>query len=508
MRFQHWMIVWLMASGWILEGSITMRAYSQTGSANTQTGQVTTQTGPARAETLLNGSSIAVAWLNLETSDVKAVEELLKLAGLPTDDMQWSFIVDFRAKLRESQATEVVLVGEFTSLIQGKPLFSIASKNPSVTKAFLDDALPTVDGVAKVVLGDAVLIGPPERIAALSENKSATADPKLLSKLKESTSDHGMILSIPKKSREMLSVFLLNNPNPDEAKEYLPMLTGFDSLHVTFDETRKALHSEIEFETAPVAEKFHKMLINIAKFDASLPKQYQPRADETAVRWDLESVSQIGQVLQATGGIRLAREQAKAMQSMNNMKQIALALHNFYSAFDTFPPQSLTSKDGKKLLSWRVLILPFIEQQALYEQFHLDEPWDSPHNRTLIDKMPQIFLTPGPDVGKTTYQALLTPNSTFGRPGKPVKFPDITDGTSGTIWMVEVDVADALEWTRPDDYQIKDEESLMKIYKQRDAVPFGFVDGSIRTIPKSLTFDTLKKLLSINGGEVVEAPTP
>jgi len=73
---------------------------------------------------------------------------------------------------------------------------------------------------------------------------------------------------------------------------------------------------------------------------------------------------------------------------------------------------------------------------------------------------------------------------------------------------VEVDVADSLEWTRPDDYQIKDEESLMKIYKQRDAVPFGFVDGSIRTIPKSLTFDTLKKLLSINGGEVVEAPTP
>lgn len=494
MRFRHLVFGGLLAFGWIIGSPHAMRAYGQT--------------GPARAEKLLTGSSIGVAWLNLETSDVKALEELFKLAGLPTDDMQWKSILEFRTKLRESQATEVVVVGEFASLIQGRPLISIASKNPSVTKAYLDDEFPTADGVAKVISGEAVLIGPAERISALAEDKSAKADSKLLSKLRESTSDHGMILSIPKRSREMLSVFLLNNPNPEKAKEYLPMLTGFDSLQVTFGEPRKTLHAEIEFETANVAKQFHQMMMDSAKFDASLPKQYQPRAEETAVKWDLEGLSQIGQVVQATGGIRIAREQAKAMQSMNNMKQLALALHNFYSAFDTFPPQSLTSKDGKKLLSWRVLILPFIEQQALYDQFHLDEPWDSPHNRTLIDKIPQIFVTPGPEVGKTTYQTLLTPDSTFGRPGKPVKFPDITDGTSGTIWMVEVDVADAIEWTKPEDYQVTDKGSLERIYKQRDAVPFGYVDGSVRTIPKSLTFDTLKKLLSINGGEVIEAPNP
>jgi hypothetical protein len=368
--------------------------------------------------------------------------------------------------------------------------------------------MPPAKDVATVVVGEAVLIGPADRIASLAENKSAGADSKLLTKLRAATSDHGVIVSIPKQSREILGVFLLNNPNPNAAKEILPMLTGFDSLLLTLDEGQKKLHADVEFENAPIAKQFHQFLTEGARFDASLPKQYLPRTDETKVRWDLEGISQIRQVVQGTGAIRMAREQAKSMQSMNNMKQIGLAFHNFESAYQTLPPQSLASGDGKKLLSWRVMILPFIEQQALYEQFHLDEPWDSPHNRTLIDKMPQIYVTPGPEVGKTVYQTLLTPNSLFGRQGKPARFPDITDGTSNTIWLAEVDVADAVIWTKPDDYPVANEESLKKLYKQRDIVPFGFVDGSVRQIPKSLTFDTLTKLLSINGGEVVEAPQP
>lgn len=494
MRLRNWMIGGLMAAGWTFGMMDAMRAYGQS--------------GPARAEKLLTGSSIGVVWLNLQTSDVRAWEEMFKLAGLPTEDMQWKSMVEFRNKLIESQATDVVVVGEFTSLVQGKPLISIASKNPSATKAYLDNEMPPTKDIVTWIVGEAVLIGPADRVTALAENKSASADAKLLTKLRAATSDHGVILSIPKPSREMLGVFLLNNPNPNAAKEILPMLTGFDSMQLTLDEGRKKLHADVEFETAAIANRFHQLVIEGARFDASLPNQYLPRAEEASVRWDLEGISQIGQVVQATGAIRVAREQAKAMQSMNNMKQIALAFHNFESAYQTLPPQYLASKDGKKLLSWRVMILPFIEQSELYNQFHLDEPWDSPHNRTLIDKMPQFYVTPGPEVGKTVYQTLLTPNSIFGRQGKPARFQDITDGTSNTIWLTEVDVADAVVWTKPDDYAVDNEESVKKLYKQRDAVPFGYIDGSVRTIPKALTFDTLKKLLSINGGEVVEAPQP
>ena len=95
MRFRHLVFGGLLAFGWIIGSPHAMRAYGQT--------------GPARAEKLLTGSSIGVAWLNLETSDVKALVELFKLAGLPTDDLQWKSILEFRTKLRESQANQCVV---------------------------------------------------------------------------------------------------------------------------------------------------------------------------------------------------------------------------------------------------------------------------------------------------------------------------------------------------------------------------------------------------------------
>ena len=89
------------------------------------------------------------------------------------------------------------------------------------------------------------------------------------------------------------------------------------------------------------------------------------------------------------------RRAAARTQCVNNCKQIVLAFHNYHQQARQLSARILShSKDGKPLLSWRVLILPFLDQQALYDQFHLDEPWDSPHNRTLIAKMPAIFRCP------------------------------------------------------------------------------------------------------------------
>ena len=89
------------------------------------------------------------------------------------------------------------------------------------------------------------------------------------------------------------------------------------------------------------------------------------------------------------------REAARRSQSMNNMKNIMLALLNYESARKAFPAHANYSADGKPFLSWRVHVLPFnLEQQALYDQFHLDEPWDSEHNKTLIARMPEFYLDP------------------------------------------------------------------------------------------------------------------
>ena len=103
--------------------------------------------------------------------------------------------------------------------------------------------------------------------------------------------------------------------------------------------------------------------------------------------------------------------------SAGNLKQIALAFHNFHSTYGALPGVAIVDAKGKALLSWRVAILPFIEEDALYRQFHLDEPWDSKHNKKLLARMPKLYAPtvtgkPGkPNV--TYYQAFTGPDALF-----------------------------------------------------------------------------------------------
>jgi hypothetical protein len=148
--------------------------------------------------------------------------------------------------------------------------------------------------------------------------------------------------------------------------------------------------------------------------------------------------------------VHAAREAARRNQSMNNMKQISIALLNYHDVKKAFPA---AKSEGGSQLSWRVHILPFVEEQALYEQFHLDEPWDSEHNKALIAKMPTIFEVPSAEFppGETSYLAVTGPNTAFGDGRSGMRLRDMVDGTPNTILVVEAD--QSVPWTKPDDYQ-------------------------------------------------------
>ena len=88
------------------------------------------------------------------------------------------------------------------------------------------------------------------------------------------------------------------------------------------------------------------------------------------------------------------REQTRRGICTNNLKQIGRGMHIYHEVNGRLPPAAITDKDGKPLLSWRVAILPYVEQQALYNKFKLDEPWDSPHNKALIEEMPAVYACP------------------------------------------------------------------------------------------------------------------
>jgi prepilin-type processing-associated H-X9-DG protein len=208
--------------------------------------------------------------------------------------------------------------------------------------------------------------------------------------------------------------------------------------------------------------------------------------------------------------VQAAREAARRNASINNMKNIILASLNYEAKRKTYPPHASYDATGKPLLSWRVHLLPLIEQQALYENFHLDEPWDSPHNSKLIAEMPELYLDPSSGIaaseGKTHYLAVVGDQHLIAPADKGRMVKQITDGSSNTIAFVQVGNASAVTWTKPEDWQ-PDENNLMKPFDMLHPGGFivAFADGSIRFLGYDIDPNVFKALLTYAGDEPIDS---
>jgi RNA polymerase sigma-70 factor (ECF subfamily) len=200
-----------------------------------------------------------------------------------------------------------------------------------------------------------------------------------------------------------------------------------------------------------------------------------------------------------------AAEAANRIKSSNNLKQIALAMLNYESAYTRYPPAASVNADGKLLLSWRVQILPFIEQETLYKEFHLDEPWDSEHNKTLIEKMPAIYAGPGvktKEKGMTFYQVLAGAGTAFDDP-KGNKIASITDGTSNTLLVVEA--GEAVPWSKPVDLEYDAEKALPKLGGiLKGGFNMALCDGSVLFVRKKFNEKMLRLFITRADGMVVD----
>ncbi|MCA9050974.1 MAG: DUF1559 domain-containing protein, partial [Planctomycetaceae bacterium] len=213
-----------------------------------------------------------------------------------------------------------------------------------------------------------------------------------------------------------------------------------------------------------------------------------------------------GQQIQMAGALMLpavmqARTAARRAGSRNNLKQIAVALHNFHTTYNRFPHSVGRSDSGEEWLSWRVHLLPFLGQQELYAKFALEEPWDSPTNRPLVEQIPQVYMPPDGDVenGKTTYLLPVGPGTAFeGTWGVHMK--EFQDGTSNTILVVEAAPDRAVYWTQPGDYEFNPELPMNGL---GSAGPGGFnaalADASVRTISFDTPSDAVKAMFTRAG---------
>ena len=202
----------------------------------------------------------------------------------------------------------------------------------------------------------------------------------------------------------------------------------------------------------------------------------------------------------------VAQQGALKTASANNLKIIGLAMHAYADTYrGTFPAAAIYSKDGKPLLSWRVAILPFLDQGNLYKQFKLDEPWDSAHNKKLLDKMPKAYAAPGVDTKgphMTFYRVFSGPGTIFdGKLGQ--RITAIPDGLSNTILVVEA--GEEVPWTKPGLLPYDAGKPLPKLGGVfKDGFTVLLADGSVRFLRRDADVQLLRAAITRNDGQPID----
>jgi hypothetical protein len=181
-------------------------------------------------------------------------------------------------------------------------------------------------------------------------------------------------------------------------------------------------------------------------------------------------------------------EDAKAAR---NIKPIVLAIKRHEETFRAYPPRAVLDDDGKPLLSWRVQMLPFLEERGLFDKFRLSEPWDSPHNIQLLKQMPKVFGDA--EGGWTRYVAPVAHGTLWeGNEG-----PRSVQATSLTIAVIRAPESKAVPWTKPDDVTVDMSNPFMSIGHGTRYVLACMCDTNVVCIKQAINPSALRALLTI-----------
>jgi Protein of unknown function (DUF1559) len=182
-------------------------------------------------------------------------------------------------------------------------------------------------------------------------------------------------------------------------------------------------------------------------------------------------------------------------------------MHNYEAEHGRLPPAVVYGSNGKALYSWRVLVLPYLEQEELFEQFHRDEPWDSPHNLALLERMPPAYSLPPrksslAPPGHTFIHVFVGKGTAFENP-QGEKLKDFPDGVCNTILLLEG--GEAVPWTKPEDIRFDPELPLPKLATVfNDIIRVATADGHTEHLKKETAESTWRAMITRNGGEQVK----
>lgn len=418
-------------------------------------------------------------------------------------------------------------------------------------------SMPGQPMVAGLLLENMAAVGDLETVKKLINRRKEVNKSGILAAAIKNARGHDMAigLQIPEAMQNQLHLLMdtaVNGRNVQRDADFMYMLLGMDLLKSLIDMKHMqlqldikhdlGLHVAVEANNEKAAVRFQRMLDLGALFgdfgfkhlnNMTQLKGYAELSDfrklftlMSEALGNSKVVRQGNQVemnvTAAGGGPELMSAASTAFTRIvlvqdrvfrqNNLRQIAIAMHNYHNDYNRLPSpatyqgNTMLPRPGgnnKPYFSWRVAILPYLESDNLYKQFHFDEPWDSEHNKKLIPLMPKCYSCPGapdPGSGKTYLQVFVAPEKPanmnkqkfapifqYGKPGITLGQLTVQDGTSNTFMIAES--ANAVIWTKPEDMLMEDDDTpLPKLGCNPDEDDFlvVFGDASVRSIRKTL----------------------
>ncbi len=485
----------------------------------------------------LSESTVAILRVNLQTFDpASSGLQIAKTLGLNAAEQQpiaavAQIATGLRGQLIEVGVTDVNLVFDLEQFPPGEPYVLFRYKkgsNRDAVRASIDAAIAVSKRKTFPERHDfgGVVFGGAKDVLETLRLRPGGARPKLREAL-TATQDHAVqiVFGLTADQHRVLRETLPAFPAPFSALDGAMLSRGvqFVSFGATLTPKAKVdlLIQSADADAATTLKQSAQAALNLLK-ELPAAKQVVPRIEQLVAKLQLEqeetrlrlTIAEDGPIfgeLVTLAQAALAPALARTARSnaVNRLKQLMLAMHNYHDGRKVLPAHANYSPKGKPLLSWRVHILPFVDAGKLYSEFDLDEPWDSPHNRKLIAKMPRAYRVPGSKVagaGKTGYVLPILKDGSAITTGTKNgnRFRDITDGLSNTIMIVEVDDERSVIWTKPDDLVVDPGKPLAGLRVWASGVwNAAIADGSVRGFPTETDSKKVRALLTRAGGEVV-----
>lgn len=472
---------------------------------------------------------IVFAHVDLDRCDLDQLTKKVQAWGIPLNPQAQDYLKSIKQTVKRAGGRHVFVTFSLIDL-SGTPVVSIPL-GEKVSKEVLGELLKLNTGpkLKSTYLSSSRLMvaAAPETLNRIQLNQSPTRDdlnellksvgPEVASLRFVPTADHLRVI------HEFKNELLPNKLNIDVSALSDGIQTG--SLVLKSVEPLN-LQLSIRSASRKGAESLAKLVRSLPQLVTAgetekvvlrlMASGIQVSADEPGLVWEVGDNEMEIWKLVLQPAISNANRQVKATTEVNNMKMMLLGMHNFHDVYRGFPDLGLPKDKSKPGLSWRVHILPYIEEMELYNQFHLDEPWDSDHNLKLVEKMPSIFRTAGKtEPGKTQF-VMPRGKGFFASPYAAEKhekiafagrtFRDILDGTSNTIAVLKVDPKNAVVWSKPADWNPTPEKiKELLAAKHGTTLNFAAADGAVHRVEwKKLNVKKLQSMLTIAGDELVD----